>query len=199
MADKLPEYLSPYVLAAKQFGGGFATLLWASVETQEARFGAFARATPLKGVSVLDVGCGRADLLDYLRRTGHTPAEYIGIEAVPDLADAAERGGATVLRKDFIAEPRCLFTGSDVVLISGAINTVKDVAFYDTLRRAYDAAAQHLVFNFLDSPYLAGAKHLHWRDPAKVIAFCQKFCPHIQHWSDYLHGDITIKLSKRAD
>lgn len=199
MAEPTPEYLNPYLKAAKRFGGGFGSLLWASVETQEARFGAFVRAVPMAGASVLDVGCGRADLLDFLRRVGHAPSEYIGIEAVPDLADAAARAGVTVLRKDFVADPRCLFTGSDVIVISGAINTAKDVAFYDTLRRAYDAAAKHLVFNFLCSSYLAGADHLYWREPETVMSFCRKFCPNVASWNDYLPGDMTIRLSKPAE
>jgi hypothetical protein len=194
-----PEYLKAYLSAARRFGGGFGSLLWASVETQEARFGAFARAVPMKGASLLDVGCGRADLLDYLHRIGQAPAEYLGIEAVPELADAAERGGARVLRKDFVAEPRCLFTGSDIIAISGSLNTAKDVAFYDTIRRAYDAAAKHLVFNFLSSSYLAGADHLYWRDPETVVAFCRKFCPDVTPIGDYLTGDLTLRLSKPHD
>jgi len=38
---------------------------------------------------LLDVGCGRADLFDYLLARKRPPADYIGIEAIPELPAAA--------------------------------------------------------------------------------------------------------------
>ena len=35
-----PSYLRPYRDAARAYGAGFATLLWASPQTQAVRFGA---------------------------------------------------------------------------------------------------------------------------------------------------------------
>ena len=154
-----PSYLQPYRAAARAYGAGFGTLLWASPHTQAVRFDAICRAADLRGKSVLDVGCGRADLLEHLLARGVEPADYIGIEAVDELAAAAEARRlprATVLRADFVAEPARLFVGADVVVFSGSLNTADDAAFYATLARAYAAAAETLVFNFLSSPMLAG-------------------------------------------
>src|SRR6478735_5442670 len=103
-------YLLPYRRAADKHGADFPSLLWASPDTQAARFDAIERLGRLHGKSVLDVGCGRADLLGFLLARGVRPADYTGIEAVHALADAAGRTCAAsavparVLRADFVRE-----------------------------------------------------------------------------------------------
>lgn len=197
-----PDYLRPYTKAAAIHGGGFSSLLWASPETQAARFTAFAEAAPFKNSTVLDVGCGRGDLLDFLIQREETPQEYIGIEGVPELAAAAERvrppAGPTlrIVRGDFVADPRLLFTASDLIVLSGSLNTAKDVAFFETVRRCYDATAHRFLFNFLSSSYLAGASHLYWRDPGQVEKFCRGICPRVRRIDGYLQGDTTFLLEK---
>jgi hypothetical protein len=192
-----PHYLDPYLAAAREHGAGFETLLWASPATQAARFEIVSAAVQLRGRSLLDVGAGRGDLHDYLRLNHNAPAEYLGIEALEVLADAATARGHRIIRDDFIANPTCLFTGSDVVVICGSINTCADEHFFKTLRRAFDAAARCLVFNFLSSPVLAGASHLHWREPAAVELFCREMlgAQPVKHL-DYFDGDATFVLTK---
>src|SRR5689334_2350701 len=171
-----PPYLAHYRRAARAHGAGFGSLLWASPSTQATRFDAIARIHPLEGKSLLDVGCGRADLLDFLRARGVRPADYIGIEAVDELADAATRKQAAdvrIVHADFVREPARMFVGADVVLFSGSLNTADDEVFYSTLRRAYDAAAEALVFNYLCSPMLAGMSYLAWRSPEDVLRFAR--------------------------
>src|SRR5437868_2395141 len=130
-----PEpYLLPYLRAADKHGAEFPSLLWASPQTQAARFDAVARLANLHHKSVLDVGCGRADLLDFLLDRNVRPSDYTGIEAVEDLAAAAEAkrrrfGDLRVVRADFVREPLRLFVAADVVVFSGSLNTIEDEAF----------------------------------------------------------------------
>jgi SAM-dependent methyltransferase len=196
-----PSYLRPYRDAAAAHGAGFGTLLWASPQTQAVRFEAIRRAVDLNGKSVLDVGCGRADLLEYLLGRGVRPADYVGIEAVGDLAAAAEAKRlprATIARADFVAEPVRLFVGADVVVFSGSLNTADDSVFYSTLTRAWDAAAETLVFNYLCSPLLAGREYLYWRHPADVTRFARALAHDVRTDDEYLPGDMTVRLH-RAD
>ena len=195
-------YLLPYLRAADRHGAEFPSLLWASPQTQSARFDAIERLGGLHGKSVLDVGCGRADLLDFLLDRGVRPADYVGIEAVEELAAAAEgkrrrMGDVRILRADFVREPLRMFVAADVVVFSGSLNTVEDGAFHTTIRRAFEAAAEALVFNFLSSTYLAGADYLRWRRPADVAAFVSELSPDVETLSDYLHGDTTVAVRKR--
>src|SRR3954468_23327877 len=125
-----PEpYLLPYLRAADKHGADFPSLLWASPQTQAARFDAIQRLGCPHGKSVLDVGCGRADLLDFLLDRGVRPADYVGIEAVEDLARAAETkhrrmNDVSIIRADFAREPLRLFVAADVVIFSGSLNTI---------------------------------------------------------------------------
>jgi SAM-dependent methyltransferase len=195
-----PPYLAPYLCAARAHGAGFGSLLWASPSTQAARFEAIARIHPLEGKSLLDVGCGRADLLDFLRARGVRPADYIGIEAVDELADAAARKqapGVRIISADFVREPARMFVGADVVIFSGSLNTANDEVFYATLSRAYDAAAEALVFNYLCSPMLAGMTYLAWRRPEEVLRFARGLKGgEVRTLEDYLEGDCTVAVVK---
>jgi SAM-dependent methyltransferase len=194
-------YLLPYLRAADRHGSAFGALLWASPQTQAARFGAIERLGNLHGKSVLDVGCGRADLLAFLLDAGVRPADYIGIEAVEDLAAAAEATcrrlpHSSIVRADFVREPLRMFVAADVVVFSGSLNTLEDGDFYGTIRRAFDAAVEKVVFNFLSSSMLAGADYLRWHEPAEVISFASQLSPDVQTLDDYLPGDFTVAIRK---
>ncbi|MDB5294220.1 MAG: hypothetical protein JWO31_203 [Phycisphaerales bacterium] len=195
-----PAYLRPYRDAARAHGGGFRSLLWASPQTQGVRFDALTRIVDFRGRLVCDAGCGRADLLDHLDRSGIGVADYTGIEAVGALADAAERKrrrNVRMIRADFVSRPACLFVGAEVVAFSGSLNTVDDAAFYATVRRAFDATAWALVFNFLSGPELAGADHLYWRAKPDVERFVRSLDPvEVRVADDYLDGDCTIAVLK---
>jgi hypothetical protein len=194
-----PSYLEPYLSAARKYGAGFGSLLWASPRTQAVRFEALLKLVDVNGQSVLDVGCGRADLLQYLFRTDRFPASYIGLEAVDALALAAEAkclAGCRIIRGDFVLNPRLLQQDADVLLISGALNTMEPGCFYQCLGTAIAAAKKAVVFNFLSSPYLAGASHLTWHRVEDVLSFCREFSSKVSCRSDYLPGDATVCVKK---
>jgi hypothetical protein len=200
---KAPFYLEPYLQAASRHGGSFGALLWASPRSQATRFHALTRAYRFKGKSVLDAGCGRADLLDYLVESGQGPGHYVGLEAVEVLADAAEQrhpaGKAMIVRADFVSEPIRMFVGADVVVFSGSLNTLQQGEFERTLRVAFEAATEALVFNFLSSPRLAGAKHLLWHrveDVCRLVGGMTR-----DYWviDDYMEGDATVVARRRVE
>jgi hypothetical protein len=151
----------------------------------------------MAGKSVLDVGCGRADLLDFLISRNEKPHHYVGIEAVPELADAADRKrhpDCIIVRADFIRDPLRLFVGADVVAFSGSLNTADPETFYATLSRAYEAATESLVFNFLCASGLAAASYLTWHRRDDVLHFARSLSPDVKLLDDYLDGDCTIAV-----
>ncbi len=200
-----PAYLAPYVEAARRHGGGFRSLLWASAATQRQRFEVIDSLYDASGRSVLDVGCGRGDYLRFLLALGVRPAEYLGIEAVPALAAEAARCApepgdprVTIIQADFLREPKRLFVGADVTVISGSLNTVPDADFYTTISRAFEASTEALVFNFLDSPVLAGREYLHWRSPNDVLAFAKGLTSDVRMENTYMEGDGTMVLRRSS-
>ena len=190
-----PTYLEPYVSATREHGAGFGSLLWNSPASQAARFAALTRLYDFRGRSILDAGCGRGDFLDYLHARKIEPDHYVGLEAMEALAGAAElkhHPRCTIVRADFVREPIRMFVGADAVVFCGSLNTLDDATFRETLRRAFDAAAEAIVFNFLSSTRLASARYLSWHKLADVEAFVATLTPDYQSVCDYVDGDATV-------
>lgn len=199
MSSPPPPYLQPYLTAARRYHGGFGSLLWASEATQRIRFNALTRLYAFTDRSVLDAGCGRADLLAWLVQKRQPPHDYIGLEAVDALADAAEARhlpGCTILRADFVSEPARLFVGADAIVFCGSLNTLTPDQFEQTLTRAFDATAGTLLFNFLSSPERAAARHLSWYPIERVLQLARGLTNHVRWIDDYLAGDCTMSLRK---
>jgi SAM-dependent methyltransferase len=203
-----PSYLMPYLHAAQRHGEGFQSLLWATPDTQARRFDALARLCDFRGITLLDAGCGRADLLDFLIQRGQAPARYIGLEAVEALAQAARRKAAAItaaasprpqvhiIQGDFVSQPWRLAAGADAILFSGSLNTLSASAFHRTLEAACRAAQRCVVFNFLASRKLAGVDWLTWHDKRKVLAFARQLMPEVRLLDDYIPGDCSVLMAR---
>jgi hypothetical protein len=158
-----------------------------------------ARIFDLHNKSILDAGCGRADFLDFLLNRNIIPNHYVGLEALDNLASAAEQkhhSSCTIVRADFIAEPVRMFVGADAVIFCGSLNTLNVTEFYKTLTRAIDAATDAVIFNFLCSDRLAAAKYLTWHHRQEVESFARTMGERIEVLNDYIDGDCTIAIFK---
>ncbi len=208
MSNATAGYLRPYVDAHRRRWRGARALLWDDRRSQEVRFDAIARNCPLAGMRILDVGCGRADLLAFLLARGIVPAEYVGLEAQPWLVRAARRRGyesCAIVEGDFVREPAKLRIGADVIVFSGSLNLLSSRQFYRHLDLAWAAAGRWLAFNFLCSPALADADWLTWHRRTTVRAFARRAkAAEVRLDDGYEDGDCTVvmrkarKLSRRA-
>ena len=195
----VPSYLYPYHEARQHGVKGFDALLWTGLEAQWIRFDAILRSCPLAERRIVDVGCGRADLLGYLLERGIVPAHYTGLERIPATIRAARRRKyerCEIVAADFVRQPEKLQVGADVVIFSGSLNTLSRPQFYRTLRAAWSAAGQALVFNFLSSQYWCGECWLHWHRRQSVLAFCRSLGGEPRLDDSYLEGDCTIVVTR---
>ena len=195
----IAPYLVPYVQARKRKARGVDALLWEDLRSQQIRFEAIARLCPLAGLRVLDVGCGQADLLGYLRARGIVPAHYTGLEAQPWLARAARRkryDNCAIVEGDFVQEPAKLDVGADVLIFSGSLNFLPSRLFSRSLGAAWAATRRWLVFNFLSSPELAGTTGLHWHHRDTVLAFARRRTASVRMDDGYEDGDCTVVMRK---
>src|SRR5438128_547459 len=116
-------YLAPYLRAAAKEANLFKALLWSSPDSQALRFAALVRHCPMAGLNILDAGCGRADLLDYLLAAKIIPAHYTGLEAVPQFLAAAHAKqyagfrNALIIDADFIQNPALMLVGADAIIL----------------------------------------------------------------------------------
>jgi SAM-dependent methyltransferase len=197
--DTVPFYLFPYQQARLAGVRGFDALLWASRAGQRVRFEAIARSCPLAERRILDAGCGRADLLGHLLENGTVPASYVGLEGIPESVRAARRRRyprCEIVRADFVLQPEALRAGADVIVFSGSLNTLARPQFYETLRAAWDAAGEWLVFNFLCSRLWCGESWLSWHRVSAVMEFCRDLGGEPRSDTSYLDGDCTVSVRR---
>jgi hypothetical protein len=195
----VPSYLTPYVEARRRHKSGVRSLLWEDRRAQEVRFAAILRNCPLGGLHVLDVGCGRGDLLRYLETRDVFPARYTGIEAHGaggPFRPRSRRTPSSLLVADFVETPDALRVGADAVVFSGSLNLLTSRQFYGVLNAAWAATRQWLVFNFLDSPALAGAAWLKWHRRCPVLGFAERSARFVAMDRTYEEGDCTVVMRK---
>ena len=201
MPQRAAAYLTPYVRARGRKMRGARALLWMGRRDQVVRFEALVRNCPLEGLHVLDVGCGPADLLAYLRKRAITPAHYTGLEAQPWLVRAARRRRyprCSIVTGDFVRHPETMSVGADVVIFSGSLNLLSSRQFYRSLREAWSATGRWLAFNFLCSPELSDAPWLTWHRRASVRAFARELGADVHLDDGYEPGDCTAVMRKRG-
>lgn len=201
-------YLAPYRCAVDQHGPRFESLLWNSHETQRLRFQAITSGINLAGRSVLDAGCGRADLAVWMRDQGVHWRRYIGVDAIPEmLAHARSLGlpNAEFHDADFVADDRafmCAGAAPDVIVFSGSLNTIPRPLAIGALERAWRDCRVALVFNFLSSgdapqPEAAAPGTAQKFSPPAVLKWALTRTRNVTLRHDYLDGrDATVFMIK---
>jgi SAM-dependent methyltransferase len=174
--------------------GGPQALGWNGTTGQYARFEALTRIGDLAQCSVLDAGCGYADLYPYLRQR-YAGVRYYGIEQVPELLEVAQARypdaeGISLRSGDFLREP---LPPTDYVLASGALNyRQRDPRFiYQAIETLYGSCQLGLGFNLL-SWEPAGGGPLASYDPATILSFCHELAPRAELLEGYWEGDFTV-------
>ena len=210
-----PDYLKPYTDAMKEHGPAFESTLWNSPEKQAARFDVIEGMVDLTGRIVVDAGCGLGDLAQRLTETGVEYGLYIGLEAMPEFVDAAsarEIPEAACAVADFVADGRVfsdlqkheILQGHpiDVVVFSGSLNTLGEEAMLNVLERAWEAAGEALVFNFLSTRHHRGPAGDETApafrvDPVRVLEWAMQRTPNVLFRQEYFQGhDATVAMMK---
>jgi len=202
------KYLRPYREAVERFGPNFQATLWTSRESQRIRFDVMMDLAGFDDCVILDAGCGTGDFAEHLHSSKVDFVRYIGIDAVPEVIEAAKRRDLCRCEfrlGDLIHDASPLFEiKPDFVCVSGTLNTMDEPTTARTLiSAAFDASVQGVVFNFLsDRPAERWSRHdigpatrfntIEWIDWALSktarVSFTQ----------DYLDGhDATILMRHR--
>ncbi len=202
-----PDYLAPYADAVRTHGASFEATLWASREKQEGRFAVIASMVDLTGRVIVDAGCGMGDLAVFCEANGIAYGRYIGLEAMPDMVEAAKRRGLAEARfevSDFAAdtgvfERLARSDGTDLVVFSGSLNTFEPEAAFAVVARAFRAAREGVVFNFLSAKNHernpinpAPARRF---EPAHMLDLALGLTPRVLFRQDYFDGhDATVAM-----
>jgi len=201
----MDESLRRHIIAShrdslKYHGHSPHALFWSSREVQEARFRALADIGVQGGDSLLDVGCGFADLGDWLAGQGRD-VRYCGLDLSPDLVAEARRlhpEMALLCGEVFALTPGPAF---DWVLLSGALNwPMRDGFDYvrRVVRHMFSLCRKGVAFNLLDARHTTGFGRfgLQCFDPSEVMDFCRRLSADCRLVDGYLENDFTIWLRR---
>lgn len=190
MREELEAIERHYSELVKQHGDAPASAQWSSRESQERRMQVLADIGDLRQAKVLDLGCGTAHLLHFLRTQRAFAGEYVGWDlAEPALALARARfPGARLERRDVLSQG--VGEDFDYVLISGVFNNrlSDNWGFLTALLKAvWPHCRRGLAFNALSTWVDWFDEALWYVDPERVFRFCkQELTPAVALRHDYL-------------
>ncbi len=170
-----------------------------SQDGQLFRFKKLLEIGDLNGKSILDIGCGRADLYDYLRHE-IKDFKYTGIDIVPELTKVAQSKypDANIHCRDILEDP--IDDTFDYIFISMVINNNipnMEVFAKQLLNVAFKMANVGLGFNFVSS-YVNhknpnGINH----DPVEMFDFClNELSKQVTISHHYQRCDVSVFVYK---
>lgn len=183
--------------AFRQFGHHPNALLWSGIKIQYLRFEQLAKINIQIGDSLLDVGCGFADLNFYLTQQ-NIPTQYQGIDIVEDFIVKAK-----VLYPKAQLSVNDLFTldpepnSIDYLMLSGALNYVIDDAdnkARQTIEKMFATCRKGIAFNLLDNDdqWSSSRNDLQTYNKQEVESWVKKLTSNYQIIDNYLDNDFTL-------
>jgi len=182
---------------------------WSSITEQELCFyGLLWLYNPTQ--SILDVGCGRADLYGYLRTIyTNNEIDYIGIDTNSNILQIAERK-YPILQKHLINSDILAYNlefpdyKRDWVFASGIFNLQEHSDQIEYIKLTIDNMMHHanvgIAFNLLtaDLSSLPELERTRWiqHDPGFWLDYLIKKYTKVISRSDYMKGDITFIILK---
>ncbi len=183
---------------AKRYGNSIHSLAWESDYTQRSRFNVFTEISPLEGMSVLDVGCGKADFYDYCLRE-NIDVEYFGVDCSSEMMGLAKKlhPEINVFYRDFFNEAR--YPEIDYAFASGVANVItpNNQNYMESLiRQMYSLARKGVGVNMLRSrtPDSCSGSGMYFYVPEHMLKFALSITPNVILRHDYLPNDFTLYL-----
>ena len=193
--------LNRYSARFKKFGECIESIGWRNKEQQLARFQALIEIDDLRGKSILDVGCGFADLYAFLKEK-EIDVEYTGFEIFPKFAEIAKKRHpeCNIEIKDIFEEKPA--QQYDFVFISGLFN--KNMPDNDKyvkvfLEKAFEICKQGVAANMMSSYVDYKDKELHYYTPEEVFVMCRKISKRIALRHDFMPFEFAVFLYKNQE
>jgi SAM-dependent methyltransferase len=199
-ADDYTRLTGLYDGRLAEHGVSVKTVGWGSVSDQHMRFEVLCRNLDLKGLRILDIGCGLGDFVPWAEEKYGTDFHYTGIDLSADLVKAAAlRFGGKSNRK-FIATtlaPNTDIGEFDVAVLSGTL-TFKTADNLATMRSVLSSAWQcsrvavcsNFMTSYADSQL---EKNFHY-SPEAVFGFAKSLSRHVTLHHDYDLYEFTVQV-----
>lgn len=183
-----------------EYGGAIQSSGWSSVESQYLRFDYLCRDFDLNGKSILDVGCGKGDLVTYLRGKGINFSQYNGIDIAQTMIKHCNntiKDERTSFRQGTIFNTP--IESVDVALLSGTLSYRYNNALADakaTLEILFSTCNFGVAINFLSKKVdYELDKNQHY-DPSMVLGWALNLSKNVRLYHDYPLHEFTIVVKK---
>lgn len=184
-----------------QYGHDSRACDYGRPESQLRKFAVLAGVMPLRGKSVLDVGCGFADYADYLEEHAGD-VHYTGLDLSPRMIDLASRRRPDLnLRVGNILDENAE-QKFDVVNANGIFYLLGDRApdlMRSLIRRMFAAAKEAVAFNSLSIRASHHEPGEYYANAMEIFDFCCSLTPWVVVRHDYLPHDFTVYMYRRQE
>ncbi len=181
-----------------QHGRGVQAVGWGSEESQNLRFEVLFRGLDLAGKTILDVGCGLADLIPFLAKRTDGNFQYIGIDVAEKFIEDARIAFGKSGREFHVGDIFSVIVPQvDIAVLSGALSLkvsgVESYA-YETMKRMFDLSRKASCLNFL-STYVDYElnKNQHYQ-PETVFGWAKRLSKRVNLIHDYPLYEFTIQM-----
>ena len=199
----LHRIASFYNERCKELGDDIGSVGWQDKKSQFLRFEMLFRELSVKGKSVLDLGCGFGDLVEYLEKKSDGSFSYIGVDissAHLEIARQKRTKDNVKFQEGDIFDLSFEDSEIDIVVESGMLNyQISDNMEYTekVLLESFRIASEAVSFNFLtDRVDYELEKNFHY-SPEKLLETALKLTPYVCLYNDYPLYEFTLTLRKR--
>lgn len=180
----------------------YQILDWASSEGQQLRFEQLLKYADLENKSILDVGCGLADLPVFIS-SKNIPFNYVGVDLLPEMVTLAKEKypAGRYLVADIFSESKDSILDKigldslDIIYCSGALNLNlgnNDDFVKNALLKMTELASESVIVTMLHARADVIEDEYYAYYPSDIIKIVKPVCRDIFIADDYLYNDFTL-------
>lgn len=168
---------------------------WSSQESQYKRFETLLEMIDIaEEETVVDVGCGFAELYLYMQEKGSLPRSYIGLEVMESMVEEARNRVDCEIRVcDVLYDP---LPEADYYICSGAMNILTRDETLAFITRCLNASRKGFVFNMLEGEDESLVYNYYRTN--EIVAIAKELGAGFEMTKGYLPRDFTVYLEKKG-
>jgi 2-polyprenyl-3-methyl-5-hydroxy-6-metoxy-1,4-benzoquinol methylase len=202
MKELYKEYVISYFDRTLQAHGDRPAAVGLSPQGQQIRFEEILTIGDIKGKKILDYGCGKGDLYQFLK-SKNIPVSYTGFDINRSLISFAEGKFPEADFRVFDIEEDRLNEDFDYIFLCGVFN-LKVSGLDETIRKVlkmlFERCSTAVAFNALSAQCRKKDFELHYVDPQEILAFAKReLSPQAEIRQGRVPDDFTLFIWQPAE
>jgi SAM-dependent methyltransferase len=198
--DDKKEIIKRYTDRLNVNGPNIKALASGVEERRQIRFQVLSEVGDLRSSSILDIGCGFGDFLNYLRENGFK-GKYTGIDIVPEFIDICKDRFPEAEFKVMDFDEATINESYDYIICSQVFNNLLQhddnyIIVENVIKKCYGIFNKGMAIDFLTNYVDFKEEHLFYFDPNRVFNFCKNLTKRVNLRHDYPLFEFTIYLYK---